>query len=512
MTQDFKLNNHERKRLEEIVKSPQSSASLVRRSKIILASARSDAPTVGIAQQHGVSPATLRRWQRQLSERGPDGLIDARRAGAPRQISDAARATILDLHAAGLDTRHIAQRSGISQSSVSRIIRQLRSSPPVPDLAATAPTPDIQQLVLELFGSLTDATPLVRFLSAIQQETKSDFGIFLAFSKGKRKPNLILSDGQPMRGTPSYIEKYYRQEMLSSIPEGKVITTSDLFSYDEFHENDFYKEFLKEYGVGYILGIDIGTVRGVAGKFRLVRLENREDFGGEERALCQALIPYLRVALNIFVMRVDMEAEKDAMSATVSGMSVGSVLVDAGGLVLEANEPAMAILDQRDGLFLIGDRLALDEPKKSKYLHELIRKNAEGSFNSAAPGSARVMMIDRTSGRESISLVVGPGCRGGQLAIRQTARIHLVDPSQPRVPVIDALIQLFGLTPAEAKVAVSLSNGNSIAETARVSATSKNTTRSHIRSIFSKMGINRQSDLIRTVLISVAMLPMQDQP
>lgn len=122
------------------------------------------------------------------------------------------------------------------------------------------------------------------------------------------------------------------------------------------------------------------------------------------------------------------------------------------------------------------------------------------------------MMIDRPSGRESISLVVRPGSREGQLAIRQTALVHMVDPAQPRAPVIDALIQLFGLTPAEAKVALSLSNGNSIAETARASATSKNTTRSHIRSIFSKMGINRQSDLIRTVLISVAMLPMEDRP
>ena len=510
MAHHIKLDARDRERLEAIVNSPLSSPSLVQRSNIILASALSDASAMDIARQHGASPATVRRWQQQFSKHGPDGLLDARRSGAPRQISDADRAKIVDLHAAGMDTRRIGWSTGISQSSVSRIIRQTMR--PTPESGGAALMSDISELVLELFASLADSTPLARFLSAIQTKTRSHYAALLTFSKSKQKPNLVMSDGRPMDGTSSYIEKYYKKELLSSIPEGVVVTVSDQLSTDELHQHDYYKEYLSEYGIGYILGIDIGTVRGIAGKFRLVRLERDEDFGPQERALCEALIPHLRTALNIFVMRLDMEAEKDALSATVSGMSVGSLMVDQDGVVLEANPPARAILDQRDGLYLSGDRLVLHEAAKSRLLHELIRRNAEGQDVSGASGSARAMMIDRPSGRESISLVVRPGSREGQLAIRQTALVHMVDPAQPRAPVIDALIQLFGLTPAEAKVALSLSNGNSIAETARASATSKNTTRSHIRSIFSKMGINRQSDLIRTVLISVAMLPMEDRP
>lgn len=46
-----------------------------------------------------------------------------------------------------------------------------------------------------------------------------------------------------------------------------------------------------------------------------------------------------------------MEAEKEALALTVSGMSVGSILVDSDGLILEANPPAQALLKQRDGLF-----------------------------------------------------------------------------------------------------------------------------------------------------------------
>lgn len=509
MAHGLRINDSERTRLQEFVKSPHSSASLVQRSKIILASALPDASTSTIARKYGVSPATVRRWQKLFSERGPEGLTDAHRTGAPRQISETARKAILDLHALGLDTRRIGRRSGISQSSVSRIIRQARSTP-APGSAPAAVDPAIETLAIELFESLADDRPVVRFLKKIQTETKSDFCTLLTYSTNKRKPNLILSDEQ-LQGNDVYIEKYYSQELLANIPEETVVTISDFFSRDELHENDFYKEYLSQYGVGYILGVDIGTVRGISGKLRLARLERGEDFSPRERAICQALIPYLRAALNIFVMRVDMETEKDALSATVSGMSVGSIHVDADSQILEANAPALAILEQRDGLFRVGDRLMLDEPKKSRQLHELVRKNAEGALHSGASGSARAMLVDRPSGRESISLLVRPGSSGGQLSIRQTALIHLVDPAQPRSPVIDTLTQLFGLTPSEARVALSLSNGNSIAETARASATSKNTIRSHVRAIFSKMGISRQSDLIRTVLISVGMLSMQDR-
>ena len=53
---------------------------------------------------------------------------------------------------------------------------------------------------------------------------------------------------------------------------------------------------------------------------------------------------------------------------------------------------------------------------------------------------------------------------------------------------------------------MSISNGLSIAETAQAQSISRNTIRSHMRSIYSKMGVARQADLVRAVLISVALL------
>jgi DNA-binding CsgD family transcriptional regulator len=509
MQHGLSIGDSDRARLRELARTA-GAPHLAQRCNIILASASPDTSAADIAQRLGTSPATVRRWQRQFAERGVAGLADARRPGAPRQIDERTRTTILDLHAEGLNTRCIAGRTGISQSSISRIVRQaqrgrdVHASPPVPIEKL------VEQLAVELFDSLADEVPLTRFLDRIKQETGSGYGIMLIFPQDKRKPSLVLTEGEPLEGTLPYIEKYYDKEILVGIPEGVVTTTSDLLPQEEFRATELYREYLVRYGVGYILGVDIGTVRGVSGSFRLSRLETDEDFGPRERAICQGLVPYLRAALNLFVQRVDMEAEKEALSLTVSGMSVGSITVDPQGHVLEANPPALAILHQQDGLFLTAGKIALHAPSQSKQLHDLIRRNAEASIDRSVPGLTRAMLVDRPSGKESFSLLVRPAVSApGQLTIRPTALIHLVDPAQPRVTVINALIELFGLTPAEAKVAVSLSNGLSIADTACQTATSTNTIRAQVRSIFSKMGVNRQSQLIRTTLISVALFSLQ---
>ena len=493
--------------------------SLAQRCEIILASASPGATVASVARTVGTTQATVRRWQDHFRAAGLQGLSDAQRSGAPRQIDTAQRAVILTLHARGLPSRQIAQETGTSQSSISRIIREA-SHIPTTRQQQTPPTSTphsidqvIEKLVIALFDSLADEIPLTRFLSALETVIGAEFSIMLIFTKDSRKPSLVLSEGLPLKGTESYLSTYYEKELLNGLQEGKVTTVSDRYTREELHKTDFYRQYLVQFGVGYILGIDIGTVRGISGKIRLVRQEHKQDFSPRERAICQGLVPYLRSALTLFVQRVDMEAEKEALSLTVSGMSVGSVMVDADGRILEANPPAQAILKQRDGLFTTAGKVTLHNPGQARELQDLIRRNAEASMDKTTTGMPRAMMVDRPSGREGISLLVRPArdCSQNKLAIRPAALIHLIDPAQPRGTMINALIELFGLTPAEAKVALSLSNGHSIGETAEANETSRNTVRSQVRSIFSKMGVNRQSQLIRTTLISVALFSMHER-
>lgn len=501
------IGETERSQLQHLAKGADAVA---RRARIILRSESAEETVASIASALELAPATIRQWQRRFVKHGVAGLSDRKRPGAPRRIGNDLGSAIADLHAEGLGTREIARKTGVSQSSVSRLIRDFA---PPPDAADAAPsTALIESLAVKLFESLSDDRPWSEFIDRLRIETGSDYGTFLVFSGHGPKPTVILSDETQLEGLGAYLEEYYAKELFVGVPTGTVATLSDLISREDLRKTDFYKDYLHRYDVGHVLGVDIGNVRGIAGRLRLARLESKEDYGEYERAICKRIVPYLRSALDLFVKRIDTEAEKEALSATVSGMSVGSIIVDPDGHILDANPPARAILAQRDGVFLSGDKVCLSHPDQSRHLHSLIRSNAEASLDRNAPAAVRAILVDRPSGQESISLLVRPAARGGngKLAIRPTAVLHLVDPAQPRLKVIDALVQLFGLTRTEARVALSLSNGFSINETAEATGTSKNTIRSHVRAIFSKMGVSRQAELIRAVLISVALLALED--
>ena len=77
-------------------------------------------------------------------------------------------------------------------------------------------------------------------------------------------------------------------------------------------------------------------------------------------------------------------------------------------------------------------------------------------------------------------------------------------------PPVRLAQQLFQLTPAETALAIQMANGLSLEEAAELLGIRRNTARAHLRSIFSKTGVRRQTELVRLFLNSVAWLSATD--
>jgi DNA-binding CsgD family transcriptional regulator len=84
--------------------------------------------------------------------------------------------------------------------------------------------------------------------------------------------------------------------------------------------------------------------------------------------------------------------------------------------------------------------------------------------------------------------------------------IFLRNPESKEQGSLDIVRRLFDLTHAEASLALLLANGMTLDEAAEQLNIRRNTARAHLRSIFSKMGVTRQTELVRLVLNSVAQL------
>src|SRR5712671_3041541 len=76
----------------------------------------------------------------------------------------------------------------------------------------------------------------------------------------------------------------------------------------------------------------------------------------------------------------------------------------------------------------------------------------------------------------------------------------IIDPSELQLPSMVRLVALYGLTDAQAKVALEFASGKTYKQVARQLRISVETVRSHIKEIYPKTRVNRQADLVRLIL------------
>jgi DNA-binding CsgD family transcriptional regulator len=129
------------------------------------------------------------------------------------------------------------------------------------------------------------------------------------------------------------------------------------------------------------------------------------------------------------------------------------------------------------------------------------------------------MRVRRISGRPDIGVVVRPSSsQVDRLNERLTTSIAVFlsvetpeISQEPAVPS-EVIQKLFGLTPKEATLALRLAAGESLLEASERLGIKPNTARTHLRSIFTKTGVDRQAKLVRALLRSVAMLGQESLP
>lgn len=132
---ELTLTDDERSELRGWTRRPSTAQGHALRARIILACAEG-ANNGAVAQELGVTRQTVGTWRRRFVERRLDGLVDAPRPGAPRTITDEdverVIATALEQsprNATHWTTRSMAEATGLSQSSISRIWRAFSLQP-----------------------------------------------------------------------------------------------------------------------------------------------------------------------------------------------------------------------------------------------------------------------------------------------------------------------------------------------------------------------------------------------
>ncbi len=288
------------------------------------------------------------------------------------------------------------------------------------------------------------------------------------------------------------------------LPADRAVTLDEIIDPEKWVQGEFFKQYVEPRQVRYILGADIHGEEGREFRLRFTRPATSVEFSAADKALVQALIPHFKRALNFHGSLRQMETEMQLYANVMSGMLVGSVILDGAGVVLRSNNVAQAILAERDGLSLGAGHLSAEYRVEHKELQRLIRQTLD--MPTGQPAVAEALSVSRPSGRASLSLLIRPiplsECSDGPN--RPSVAIFIRDPEHRTQPSVELAQRLFQFTPAEAKLALLLADGLSLDEAAAAMKIRRNTARAHLRAIFSKTGVKRQITLVRLLLNSVA--------
>lgn len=368
-------------------------------------------------------------------------------------------------------------------------------------------------LSLERFSDLVGAiyqgplepVPWAGALVMLREILRANWAVLILRPASADRPALLVRAGE--RGPELYTAAYSHYQVFSmdpfvGLPVDRVVTIDEMFS-TSWMKGEFYQAFLEANNIRYIMGADLLTEDDADCRLRINRPPSERDFTAADKALCQALLPHLKRAVTLH-LRIDLiETERQMYSTTMDRMLVGTVVFDEKGAIMRTNRVADEVLAEKDGVRISQNGLHAEYPAEDRELQRLIKLAVSSS--SGAPAVPEAMSVTRRSGRARLGVLVRPVPLGdwSEGKHRPTAVAFIRDPERKSQLSQELIRHLFGLTGAEATLALLLANGLTLDEAAAQLRIRKNTIRAHLRSIFAKTGVRRQTTLVHLLLNSV---------
>jgi DNA-binding CsgD family transcriptional regulator len=185
-------------------------------------------------------------------------------------------------------------------------------------------------------------------------------------------------------------------------------------------------------------------------------------------------------------------------------VNVGLVVTSVSGQLLLANQTAEQILKLRDGIELGPTGMVRTSMKCTPSLNTLMESVLR------AGGSARdsVLAVRRPSGKRPLTAVV----RAVEAAtvesdpLTPATLLFILDPEISVETVEAELRQLYGLTSMEACLANLLMEGKALDDCCTILNIRRSTARTHLKHLFEKVGVQRQSELVSLLLKSIGLV------
>jgi DNA-binding CsgD family transcriptional regulator len=271
----------------------------------------------------------------------------------------------------------------------------------------------------------------------------------------------------------------------------EVVTESMLFSRWELDHLPFHAEFVSRFRARWFAGLDLAGQGATGLALTAERLARQEPFSSSEIETLSRLVPHIqgagRMALHLAAAR------DEGLLDGFTHFDCGALLLDWMGRVLRVNAKGESLLGP--WLTIRNRRLSAGGRDCDASLQKLI-----GAALNPRPlheGEPLSPIAIARPGGGPLIVQAAPVARSAADFFQQAkAVLMIVDPGAPRTPGEPLLRQVFGLTGAEAAIAMALARGDDLDTIAGMRKVSLGTLRHQVKSIFAKTETGRQAELV----------------
>ncbi|SEB05689.1 LuxR C-terminal-related transcriptional regulator [Variovorax sp. YR216] len=265
----------------------------------------------------------------------------------------------------------------------------------------------------------------------------------------------------------------------------------------QLYESRFYREVLEPYGLTDMMWFPALRNGGRTASLHASRSDQRPCYQQHDVRLFKLLSPHvcrafaISDALDIRALRSEM------LEKTLDGLAAGVYLTASDGHVVYMNAAAERQVRAGRSIRVAQNRLSPIDPVARAALAKSI--DAATRADVASPWSEHSVAIPDGVGGGYVAtlLPIENGQRSGILApFAASVAVFMQDPIKVPLMPGEAFARLHGLTGAELRVVLALSQGLGGMESAEMLGISEPTVRTHLQRIYAKTGTSRQADLL----------------
>jgi len=289
-------------------------------------------------------------------------------------------------------------------------------------------------------------------------------------------------------------------EALKHLPDVYIAPGEAFMDNGALRHTEFFNDYARPQDNFYLCGGLAMRNEEFTIKFGVQRDRRTGPFSKADADFIRRFVPHIQRAARLGHMLDLARHQTTSAERALEALSVGVILLDEQERILHTNGNGDTLLQDDCGLTTYQSRLVASSSRDSGRLRELLASVGKRA-TVGAPPTPETLLLTPAPGAPQLLVVVSP-IPPSQAYFRgpwPSAHLAVFVSNLADAGLFnhEVLMNLYGLTPSEARLAGALSQGRDLNELAGEWGISRETLRTHLKRILGKTGTSRQVDLVR---------------